>query len=135
MASFNQWLGLGNLTREPEMKHLQSGLAVCEFGIAVNEKRKDKPDEVLFIDVTCFNKTAEIAAEYLHKGSQILLNGKLKFEQWEADGQKRSKHRIICNDFQMLGAPKGERFSQAGKTVDEYAQAPAKPADDSEIPF
>lgn len=141
-ASFNQVTLLGNLTREPELKHTQGGMQICEFGMAVNEKRKGKDDLVLFVDVAVFDKLAEVAGEYLNKGSQILLQGKLKLDQWEDKngGGKRSKISVIGNSFQMLGAPKGGQHSQAGPTEDEYSQAPAKqPAatltDEQEIPF
>lgn len=141
MASFNQIFLLGNLTREPETKFLPSGMAVCSFGIAVNKKLGgDKPDRVLFIDCTVFDKQAQIAGEYLHKGSQVLINGELVLDQWEKDGVKHSRHKVTVNNFTMLG-PGGKGGSHApSKTEDEYPQtAPparsnASPAGD-DIPF
>lgn len=139
MASFNSLVLLGNLTREPEVKFLPSGMAVCEFGIAVNKKLgSGKPDRVLFIDCTVFDKQAQVAGEYLHQGSQVLLQGELVFDQWEKEGQKRSKHKMTVNNFTMLGSPGGKGGSHApSKTDDEYSQALAKqsapPVDD--IPF
>jgi single-strand DNA-binding protein len=107
MASFNSLILLGNLTREPAVKYLQTGKAVCEFGIAVNKKMGgDKPDRVLFIDVTLFDKRAEAAGEYLKKGSPVLVSGELQLDQWEQDGQKRSKHKMLAHDFQMM--PRGQ---------------------------
>lgn len=143
MASVNKCQFLGNLTRDPELKHLQSGTAVCEFGIAVNKKLGGgKPDRVLFLDVTLFDKKAEVAAEYLRKGSQVYLDGELVLDQWDdkATGQKRSKHKLTAFDFQMLGK-RGDESSQDGRTEDEYSQASpvkrqAAPATDpSDIPF
>ena len=127
MASYNKCTFLGNLTRDPELQHLQSGLAVCNFGIAVNKKLgKDKPDRVLFLDVAMFERKAEVAAEYLHKGSQVLIEGELILDQWtdKTSGEKRSKHKLTAFDFQMLGK-RGDESSQDGRTEDEYPQAPA----------
>lgn len=134
MASFNQVVLLGNLTREPELKVTPGGLQVCSFGLAVNEKRDGK-EETLFLDVAMFARQAEIAAEYLTKGAPVLISGKLKLETWEKDGKKFSKLKVVGQAMQMLGAPKGERFSQAGKTEDEYAQAPAAKVADDDVPF
>lgn len=144
MASVNKCMFLGNLTRDPELKHLQSGTAVCEFGIAVNKKLGGgKPDRVLFLDVTLFDKKAEVAAEYLRKGSQCFLEGELVLEQWEDKngGGKRSKHKLTAFDFQMLGK-RGDETSQDGRTEDEYSQAApssrsrsAAPPPGDDIPF
>lgn len=106
MASFNRVILLGNLTRDIEIKHLQSGMSVAEIGIAVNDRRKDQSgawiEETTFVDVTLWGRTAEVAAEYLGKGSPILIEGRLKLDQWEKDGQKRSKMRVICEKMQMI---------------------------------
>lgn len=113
MASFNRVILLGNLTRDIEIKHLQSGMSVAEIGIAVNDRRKDQSgnwiEETTFVDVTLWGRTAEVAAEYLGKGSPILIEGRLKLDQWEKDGQKRSKMRVICEKMQMIptGGAKG----------------------------
>jgi len=127
MATYNQWIGLGNLTREPETKYTQGGLCLCSFGLAVNEKRTGKPDVVLFVDVTLFDKKAEVASQYLHKGSQVIITGKLVLDQWEQDGQKRSKHKINGTDFQMIGGKRGDETSQVpAEDGDEYSQAPPR---------
>jgi single-strand DNA-binding protein len=108
VSSFNRVILLGNLTRDVEVKYLQSGTAVAEIGLAVNEKRKDQSgnwiEDVTFVDVTLWGRTAEVAAEYLSKGSQALIEGRLKLEQWEQDGQKRSKLKVIGEKMQMLGS-------------------------------
>lgn len=141
MASYNKCTFLGNVTRDPELKYLPSGVAVCDFGIAVNKKLgKDKPDRVLFLDVTIFERKAEVAAEYLRKGSQVLVEGELVLDQWtdKTTGDKRSRHKLNGFDFQMLGSPRGAGNdaggSQVTKTVDEYPQAASK-TDDADIPF
>jgi single-strand DNA-binding protein len=106
-AALNQVNLLGNLTRDVEVKYLQSGTAVCDLGLAINERvkiRDEWTDQTTFVDVTLFGRTAEVAGEYLSKGSQVLIVGKLRLEQWEKDGQKRSKLKVIGDSLQMLGA-------------------------------
>ena len=136
MASFNQVTIAGNVTRNPEVKYLQSGKAVCELGIAINESRKGQDggriDETVFVDVTLWERTAEVAGEYLTKGSPVLIGGKLKLESWEKDGKKFSKLKVIGNVLQMLGQ-RGGSNSQVSKTVDEYPQT--APAASDDIPF
>lgn len=132
MASFNSVILIGNLTRDVDLKHLQSGTAVAELGLAINDKRKDKSgnwiEETTFVDVTLFGRVAEVAAEYLSKGSSALIQGRLKFEQWETDGQKRSKLKVIGETMQMLGAKRDEPKRE---TKQERAVSP--PSED--IPF
>lgn len=143
MASFNQVTIAGNVTREPELKYLQSGKAVCELGVAINEKRKDQSgqyiDDTVFVDVTLWERTAEVAGQYLHKGSPVLIGGKLKLDTWEKDGKKNSKLRILGNTLQMLGAPGGAKggdsSSQVRDDASDYAQAPAAKQDDDSVPF
>jgi single-strand DNA-binding protein len=118
MASFNRVILLGNITRDIEVKYLQSGTAVTEIGLAVNEKYKNQSGEwvedVVFVDVTLWGRTAEIASEYLSKGSPVLIEGRLKLDRWEKDGQKHSKLRVTGERMQMLGS-KGERQGQGGR--------------------
>lgn len=107
MASFNRVIVMGNLTRDPELRQTPGGTAVTDLGLAVNDKRKDRDgnwhDEVTFIDVTCWGRTAEIACEYLSKGRPVLIEGKLKLEQWEKDGRKQSKLKVVAEKLQLLG--------------------------------
>lgn len=108
MASLNQVTLMGNLCRDPEIKYLQSGAAVCEVGLAVNETYKDKEgnkkESVLFIDCTCWNKTAELVCEYLRKGNSVLFTGRLRQETWEKDGAKHSKIKMTVDKLVMLGS-------------------------------
>lgn len=118
MASFNRVILMGNITRDVELKYLQSGTAVTEVGLAVNDRRKDAKtgqwvDETTFVDVTMWGRTAEIAGEYLSKGSSVLVEGRLKLDQWETDGQKRSKLRVVCENLRMLGG-RGEKGGGGG---------------------
>jgi single-strand DNA-binding protein len=139
MASLNRVILLGNLTRDPELRYLQSGMAVVDIGLAVNDRRKnatgDWMDEPTFVDVTLRGRTAEIAAEYLSKGSQTMVEGRLKLDSWETqDGQKRSKLKVVGERLILLGA-KGEgrgAAAPAGRPAarqnSEYSQ-PAQPDD------
>jgi single-strand DNA-binding protein len=111
MASFNKVILMGNLTRDPEVRYTQGGTAVSEIGLAVNDKRKDAKgewiEETTFVDVTLWGRTAEIAGEYLGKGSSVLVEGRLKLDSWEKDGQKRSKLRVVAENMRMLGGKGG----------------------------
>ena len=111
MASFNRVILVGNLTRDIELKYTPGGTGVTDIGMAVNDRRKNSNgewvDEVTFVDVTLWGRTAEVASEYLSKGAPILVEGRLKLDTWEADGQKRSKLRVICERMQMLGGASG----------------------------
>lgn len=117
MPNLNKTLHMGNLTRDPELKFTPKGTAVCDFGLAVNEKWKDSngndKEETLFLDVTFFGKVAEIIAKHVKKGQPLYVEGKLKMETWEdkATGQNRSKMKIVGENFQFLSA--GEKNSQS----------------------
>lgn len=128
MASFNRVTLLGNLTRDPELKYIPSGTAVAEVGLAVNERVKkgnEWVDEVHYFDVVLWGKTAEAAANYLNKGSQMLVDGRLRFEQWEKDGKKHSKVKVVGERMQMLGS----------KPTSEQPSKPAKQEYTGETPF
>ena len=117
MASFNRVILVGNLTRDPELRYIPSGTAVSEIGLAVNDrvKRGDQwVDETTFVDVTMWGRTAEVANEYLSKGSPVLIEGRLKLDSWEKDGQKRSKLRVVCEKMQMLGSRDGGGGARGG---------------------
>ncbi len=111
MASFNRVILMGNVTRDLEVKYLQSGMAVTEIGLAVNDRRKGQNgewiDETTFVDVTLWGRTAEIAGEYLGKGAPVLIEGRLKLDTWEKDGKKNSKLRVVGEKMQLLGGKGG----------------------------
>lgn len=138
MASFCRVIVAGNVTRDIEIKYTQGGMAIADIGLAVNEKRKvngEWVDEASFFDVTMFGRTAEIASEYLGKGSNILVEGRLKQETWEKDGQKRSKVKIVCDRLVMLGGKSsGERSGQPSRTQDTTSSY-GSDVDDPDIPF
>ena len=142
MASFNRVILIGNLTRDVEVKYLQSGMAVADIGLAVNDKRKNQSgewiEETAFVDVTLWGRTAEVAGEYLTKGSPLFVEGRLKYDTWEKDGQKRSKLTVVCEKMQLIGAKGGGGTGGAGggnrgssKNYDEgggdYGEAPSGP--------
>lgn len=110
MASYNRVVLVGNLTRDPELRYIPSGTAVTEIGLAVNDRVKrnnDWVEETTFVDITLWARTAEVASEYLSKGSSVLIEGRLKFDSWEKDGQKFSKLRVVGEKMQMLGGRSG----------------------------
>lgn len=112
MAYLNKVMLIGNMTRDPELRYLQTGTAVCDFGIAVNRSFKtqggEQKDEVLFVDVTAFGKQAETISEYLQKGRSIFVEGRLKLDQWTGqDGQKRSRMNVVLERFQFMDSRQG----------------------------
>mgnify|MGYP001096077480 CR=1 FL=1 len=125
MASYNRVMLMGNLTRDIELRYLPSGTAVTEFGLAVNDRRKTSDgqwvDDVSFFDVTLFGRTAEVASEYLSKGSPIFIEGRLKQDTWEKEGQKRSKVKVIGERMQMIGSK--DRSESSGGGVRESSRS------------
>ena len=106
--SFNQVTLLGNLTKDPEVKFINDSTAVCNFAVACNERYTDRDGEQqerpMFVDCVAWNKTGEIIGEYFVKGQQILVNGKLQFDQWEDDeGNNRSRHKVNVFSFAFTG--------------------------------
>ena len=153
MASFNRVILLGNVTRDLELRYIPSGTAVTDIGLAVNDRRKNASgewvEETTFVDVTLWGRTAEVACEYLSKGSPVLIEGRLKYETWETDGQKRSKLKVIGDRMQMLGTrgggggggsggrPAGQsdsQHSQAAPPENDYPPPPQQGGED-DIPF
>ena len=125
MASFNRVILIGNLTRDVELKYLPSQMAVSNIGLAVNDRRKNQQgewiEEVTFVDVTLWGRTAEVAAEYLTKGSPVFIEGRLKLDTWEKDGQKHNKLKVVCERLQLIGSKGGGGGgrSQGGGNFDE----------------
>lgn len=104
---FNKVILVGNLTRDIELRYTQGGMAIAKTGIATNRKFKkqtgEQVDETMFVDITFFGRSAEIANQYLRKGSKTLIEGRLMLEQWtDQNGQKRSKHSVNVENMQML---------------------------------
>lgn len=156
-ASYNKVFLLGNLTRDPEVRYTPKGSAVADVGIAVNRQYTldsgEKREDVTFVDVTFWGRTAEVAGEYLKKGRSVFIEGRLQLDTWDdkQSGQKRSKLKVIGEMMQMLGGrpggggggggggeepeepPRG-RPSSGGRSAPPKS-APSPEPDDDEIPF
>jgi single-strand DNA-binding protein len=137
MASVNRVILLGNLTRDPELSYLPSQTAVVNFGMAMNRKWKDQAgadkEEVCFVDVVAFAKSAETISKYVKKGQLFYVDGRLKFETWDAqDGTKRSKLRVLVESCQFI--PTGQTRPSAGSEVPEDTGQPTNPVS-YEVPF
>ena len=113
MASANRWIGVGNLTRDPELRFTQGGVPVASFGIAINRPRS-KTEEVDFFDVNVWRELGETVANYKKKGDQVYIEGRLQYRTWEAqDGSKRSKVDIVADNIQFLRNA-GDRKDEGG---------------------
>jgi len=117
---YNKVILVGNLSRDVELRYTPNGTAVAKFGLATNRTyidpaTKEKKQEVMFIDITIFGRAAESANQYLKKGSQVLVEGRLVLNSWTGqDGQKRSKHEILAESLKFLG--KNENKSNNNQT-------------------
>jgi single-strand DNA-binding protein len=142
-ASINRVVLVGNLTRDPELRHTPSGMAVCSLRLAVNTRRKDaatgewgeKPN---YFDVTVWGNQGENCAQYLSKGRPVAIDGRLEWREWEAqDGSKRQAVEIVADSVQFLGG-RGElgdnQYVPAGAATQSDADFSSSPVDD-DIPF
>ena len=142
MANYNKVMLMGNLTRDPELRYLQSGTAVCDFGLAVNRNYTkasgEKTEETLFVDITAFGRQAEVVGEFLQKGRPIFVEGRLKLDRWTGqDGQKRSKHGVVLERFQFIDS-RGGGGGGAGRAQGEaprQQQQPSKPSSPQDDEF
>lgn len=143
--SINRVIISGNLTRDPELRQTASGLPVLGFGVAVNDRRKNQQtgeweDYPNFVDCTMFGTRAESINQFLHKGSKVAIEGKLRWSQWERDGQKRSKIEVIIDELEFMSQRDGGQGGSSHTTSSN--DAPAAPAPDinasvydEDIPF
>ncbi len=134
MASFNKVILVGNLTRDPELRYTPKGTAIAKVGMAVNRvwtgETGEKKEEVTFVDVDVFGRTAENVAQYMRKGRPILIEGRLRLDQWDdkQTGQKRSKLGVVAETVQFLGSPTGTGEGGAAPARPVAAPAAAAPA-------
>ncbi|KPJ57844.1 MAG: single-stranded DNA-binding protein [Planctomycetes bacterium DG_58] len=145
MANLNKVMLIGNLTRDPELRYLQSGTAVCDFGLAVNRNYTkadgEKVEETTFVDITAFGRQAEVVSEFLQKGRPVFIEGRLRLDQWTAqDGQKRSKLRVVMLNFQFLdsrrgGGAQGGRPQQPRQQQQQPSASDDFDTGDDSIPF
>ena len=144
MANLNKVMLIGNLTRDPELRQTPKGTAVAQFGLAVNRTFKGEDgqgrEETTFVDLEAWGKQAEVIAKYLSKGKPVFIEGRLKLDQWEDKngGGKRSKMRVVVENFQFLGARAqgdgGEEREPAGPP--RRAEQPAPDTGiDEDVPF
>ena len=152
MASFNKVILVGNLTRDPELRYTPKGLAIAKIGVAVNRRwtseSGEQRDETTFVDVDAFGKQAETIGQYLKKGRPILIEGRLRLDQWDdkQTGQKRSRLGVVAESVQFLGSPTGGNASGetpaptarpapgAAPAASEPAEGDAPPEGD-DVPF
>jgi single-strand DNA-binding protein len=161
MASYNKVILLGNLTRDPELRVTPKGTSICQFGLAVNRQYKDDAgatrEEVTFLDIEAWGRQGETISKYCTKGRPLFVEGRLKLDTWEDKnnpGQKRSKLKIVLENFQFVGGREGggaapaagsddgegssapERFSPPPRQPSRGAPpAPAADAQDEDVPF
>ncbi len=143
---FNKVILIGNLTRDVELRYSGNGSAIAKFGLAVNRTWKDRSsgerrEEVCYIDINIFGRSAEIANQHLSKGRRVLIEGRLVFEQWQdQNGQKRSRHSVSAESFQFLDMREGgmQGGGQGGNQGGGYAPRNDTPFDDggyNDAPF
>ncbi len=133
MASFNKVILVGNLTRDPELRYTPKGTAIAKVGLAVNRvwtnEAGEKKEEVTFVDVDIFGRTAENVGQYMRKGKPMLVEGRLKLDQWDdkQTGQKRSRLGVVAETVQFLGGAQGggEGAPAPGPKPPRAASAPA----------
>jgi single-strand DNA-binding protein len=152
MASFNKVILVGNLTRDPELRYTPKGTAIAKIGLAVNRvwttETGEKKEEVTFVDVDVFGRTAENVGQYMRKGRPILIEGRLRLDQWEdkQTGQKKSKLGVVAETVQFLGSPAGGEGNapapRAARPAPAGAPAPAAepvegdaPPEHDDVPF
>ncbi|MAD41900.1 MAG: single-stranded DNA-binding protein [Arcobacter sp.] len=142
---YNKVIFVGNLTRDIELKFIKNGTAVAKSAIATTFKYKssnaEQKEEVCFLDFTIFGRSAEVANQYLHKGSKVLLEGRLIFDQWIAqDGTNRNRHSLRVETMKMLGSKDENRPSAVEHKPEPYQakaseKIPEVDIDEDDIPF
>jgi single-strand DNA-binding protein len=154
MANFNKVILAGNLTRDPELRYTPKGMAIAKLGLAINRTWKNEAgetkEEVTFVDVDAFGRTAEVIGQYLKKGRPILMEGRLRLDQWDdkQTGQKRSKLGVVLESFQFIDSGRGDgapgdgarssRPAAASASAPQAAEAaePEAPApEEDDVPF
>ena len=152
MNSVNHVMVLGNLTRDPELRYTPKGMAIAKVGLAINRnwtsEGGEKKEEVTFVDVDIFGRTAENVAQYMKKGRPIMIEGRLRLDQWDdkQTGQKRSRLGVVAETVQFLGSPTGgggdggeaapRRSAPAASAAAPSAAAePDMPPPDDDVPF
>ena len=139
MSSYNKVILIGNLTRDPEVKYTSGGTAIAKLGMAINRtwtnKEGQKQEETTFVDVDAFGRQAEVIGQYLKKGRPVMIEGRLKLDQWDdkQTGQKRSKLGVTLEGFQFLDS-RGEGGGGGGGGQGYQSDAPAAGASSASAP-
>ena len=152
MANFNKVILAGNLTRDPELRYTPKGTAIARIGLAINRnwtsETGERKEEVTFVDVDAFGKTAETIGQYFKMGRPILMEGRLRYETWEdkQTNQKRSKLGVVLESFQFMDQRGGEGAGAAparsagasrssGPAAEPSAESDAPPPEQDDVPF
>ena len=151
MASFNRVILMGNLTRDPELRYTPKGTAIAKLGLAVNRTWRtetgETKEEVTFVDIDSFGKQAETIAQYLKKGSPLLMEGRLRLDQWDdkQTGQKRSKLNVVLESFKFVGPARTDGGADASRRPAGSSSAPPEvppaaepegpPPEEDDVPF
>ena len=152
MANFNKVILAGNLTRDPELRYTPKGTAIARIGLAINRnwtsETGERKEEVTFVDVDAFGKTAETIGQYFKKGRPILMEGRLRYETWEdkQTNQKRSKLGVVLESFQFMDQRGGDSGGGAparssgpsrspGAAAEPSAESDAPPPEQDDVPF
>ncbi len=152
MGNVNKVFLMGNLTRDPELRHIPNGTAVCDLGLAINRRYKsgdgEQKEETCFVDITFWQRRGEVISEYLKKGDPIFIEGRLQLDQWETSDGRRSKLKVIGENFQFIGGSRGGDQRSGGASSSPKAregvgepESKKNPEDmgydvsDDEIPF
>lgn len=153
MASYNKVILVGNLTRDPELRYTPKGVAIAKISLAVNRTWKNESgeskEEVTFVDIDAFSRQAETLAQYLKKGSPLMVEGRLRLDQWDdkQTGQKRSRLGVVLEGFQFLGGAKSSEGGSANAEAPRRqatppppqeqgpAEAEGPPPEEDDVPF
>ena len=140
MANFNKVILAGNLTRDPELRYTPKGTAIARIGLAINRSWRtetgEMKEEVTFVDVDAFGKTAETIGQYFKKGRPILMEGRLRYDTWDdkQTNQKRSKLGVVLESFQFMDSQRSADGASPSAPRPKAAAAPSEPTADSEPP-
>lgn len=139
MTDLNRVFLVGRLTHDAETKYTTSNLPVCEFSLAVKTAKREGDrwsDVTMFINrISLWGKRAESIAEHLLKGRLVFLEGKLRMDEWDQDGQKRRELRIVATDVQILSVPRTEAAPGGGLKDEAFAKPESELTDDDDLPF
>lgn len=136
MANMNRVFLAGNLTRDPEIRYTQAGKAIADLNLAINRRYKtasgELKEDTCFVNIVAWERQAELAGEYLRKGSAVLVEGSLRLDQWEANGEKRSRLRVVADRIQFLDRLKKGEIGDAPENSGPREKS--TPAAETDIP-